>query len=314
MEFMKIDEGTFTVPAGGEATWCVRVPIPKEFVGRTFGLMGWTSDLPKPTHHFFISYSKNPVDGDEPVPGNLKDGLIQGSELVGEFDSSVGTSKMLFGAGTGLHEFRTKTGYGRILETGGSLVTNHHVQNLGLEPVDMYGRFTLAVKDISLVSHPMSPFTCGTIDIDLPPNSTKTVEATCLAPFDMDLALMSSHAHARLTKAESRFYDGVQTQPDILYTSDVWDSPKIQLMADAPASPVHLKKGQGITFTCYFQNTSDHPIRSGLTANDEMCLTFNGYAYPADRTFEIPPILSNFAIPSGTPTAANDTTDSPFFF
>ena len=313
MEYMDIDEGTFTVPPGGEVTWCVRIPIPEAFRGRTLGLMGWQSDLPKPTHHFFISYSQNALDGSDIVPCNGTNGVEQASNLIGEFDPSVGVSKILFGAGVGKNEVRTDTGYGRILETTGSLVTNHHVLNTGTETVNMYGRFTLEVKDVSLVSHPMSPFTCGNPSISLPPGSTKEVTGTCTAPFDMDIALMSSHAHARLTKVETRFYDGQQTQPDVLYTSDQWDSPKLQIMANAPLTPLHVLAGQGLTFTCYYQNTTDHTINYGLSANDEMCLTFNGYAYPADRTFEVPPMLSTFTAGT-TPAMVQDSTNSSFFF
>lgn len=313
MEYLELDEGTFTVDPGKEATWCVRIPFPKEFRGRKLGLMGWGSDLPKPTHHFFMSYSAKPVEGDAPVPCNGTDALVPQSNLVGEFDPSVGAAKMLFGAGTGKHEFQSSRDYGRILDTSGSFVTNHHVLNLGTEPAHMYGRFRLAVKDAALVVHPVSQITCNAIDVKLPAGQATQVTATCLAPFDMDIVLMSSHAHARLTKAETRFYDGTETKPDVLYTSTEWDSPKIQIM-DTPLVPVHLKAGQGLTYTCYYQNASPHEIDFGLSANDEMCVTFDGFAYPPERTYEVPPTLFAPLVHSNQPATATDSTDNGFFF
>lgn len=58
---------------------------------------------------------------------------------------------------------------------------------------------------------------------------------------------------------------------------------------------MHLKEGQGLTYTCHFTNTSDETITYGSGENHEMCATINLYAYPADRPNETPPPLGTVA-------------------
>ena len=142
----------------------------------------------------------------------------------------------------------------------------------------------------------------------MPPGGKTDVTATCLAPYDLDVVTMSSHAHQDLMTFEQRFFDGTQTQPAVLYTSSVWDTPLVQQLT----TPLHLKAGQGITFTCHYMNQTGAQIGFGLTADSEMCAAMDDYAYPADKTHEVPPMLGTTIFSNATPSTASNTASGPF--
>jgi hypothetical protein len=47
-------------------------------------------------------------------------------------------------------------------------------------------------------------------------------------------------------------------------------------------SPGRLPAGDGLRFTCEWSNPDDHPVRFGVTTEDEMCFV-GGYFYPDDE-------------------------------
>lgn len=311
IELLELDQGEFTVQPGEEVSYCMRLPMPEKFRGRDLALIGWEGDVPVPTHHYFMTYTPESTEGDEPVPCQGDTGVLPQS-MSGEAFSTSGVlgTKILFAVGVGKSKVYTDRGYGAVIEADGTFVTNHHVLNLGDEPAEMHGRFKLAVKDASLVPHPVRNMVCSTVNVSVPAGKASSVTVTCLAPFDLDIVIMAGHAHARMTRFQARFYDGKETLPEVVYESHDWDSPEVTIFE----KPMHLRKAQGITFTCDYMNNGDKNIAFGFEAEDEMCALFAGYAYPEDRTYEIPPPLFGTAFFSGQPVMVSDSTDQQFFF
>jgi hypothetical protein len=311
-EELDLDEGTFTVAPGEEVTYCVKIPMPAQFKGRELGLMSYSSDIPVPTHHYFLTYSTSSVSGTEPVPCSGTSGVLpQATSGTTLFTSGVLATKILFGAGVGQDTNPGRAGYGRIMEADGSFITNHHVLNVTASPVTMYARFKLQVMDSAKVQHPVRTLICAdTGAIDVPAHQSATVTSTCTAPFDLDLVTTAGHAHARLTSFTAQMFDGTATQSAAFYTNTNWDNPTIDLF---PGGLMHLKQGQGVTFTCNYMNNTDADISAGFNAGNEMCALFTAYAYPADVTFKAPPPLYG-QVPGATPAAASDSTNVDFFF
>jgi hypothetical protein len=166
-------------------------------------------------------------------------------------------------------------------------VTNHHVLNSSTEPVTMSARFNMYVRDLDELPHPTNELNCLSMDVAMEPGASREVTTTCTAPFDVDLVLLASHAHNHLTRFETRLFRDGATQPEVVYESTVWDSPDL----DWQEEPIALKKGDGLTFTCYYENPYDQPVAFGLGLYNEMCATMNGYAYPVGREYELPPPL-----------------------
>jgi hypothetical protein len=293
-----IDEGTFTVPPGQEVVYCVRIPMPADFQGRDLALVGWDSDVTAPMHHYFMFYDTNSTPGTAPVPCKGTDGSIPASS-AGPDQFSTGT--LIFVAGKGTTSHTENEGYGAVLARNGTFVTNHHVINSGSQPITVGAKFTLKVAGAADVAHPTRALSCETVDINLPPGASD-VTATCLAPFDLDVVSFSSHAHQDLVKFETRMYDGTTTQPDVLYTSTDWESPTVTDLT----TPFHLAKGQGLTFTCHYDNNTGANIGFGLTATTEMCASMNTYAYPVDQTHQVPPMLGATTLSNSQLVTAQD--------
>jgi hypothetical protein len=301
---ISLDEGTFTVPPNAEVVYCVRIPMPAAFKGRDLAMVGWDSTVTAPMHHYFMFYDPTPTSGAAPVPCEGSSPQVP-AQSAGLNLFSMGT--LLFVAGTGKDTFRSNAGYGAVLSANGSFVTNHHVINATSQPVTVGAQFKVQVTGATDVAHPTRALSCQTIDISLPAQAATDVTATCLAPFDLDVVSMSSHAHQDLVTFETRMYDGQQTQADVLYTSDQWESPAVLDLA----APLHLKAGQGLTFTCHFDNKTAGAIGFGLTATSEMCAAMNAYAYPAAQTHKVPPMLGATVTSNASPTMASDTAGSP---
>jgi hypothetical protein len=303
-EGFRVDVGRFEVNSGDEIIYCVRIPIPERFQGRDIALLGWDWDLPPHTHHFFMAYSREPFPspGEEPVPCDGVDPIVPvtggATGIFGEVDR-LGEGKILFGAGVGIGTNRhTSDSFGTVMAEGGHLVTNFHVLNASAARAEMYGLFNLYVRDAADVPFPISALNCLTMDVEVEPRGSRAVTATCTVPFDLQLVTLSSHAHNHLVKFETRIYDGEQTLSGVIYESRDWDSPAIE----AQAEPILLRQGQGLTFTCHYDNDQDVWIQFGFGVENEMCATMNGYTYPPDRPHEIPPnlgaiIVINYAGP-----------------
>jgi hypothetical protein len=299
-EDLVIDEGSFTVGPGQEVVYCVRIPMPDAFKGRDLALVGWDSTVPAPMHHYFMFYDPTATSGTTPVPCEGSNPEVAASS-AGLNLFSMGT--LLFVAGTGSDSYRSNSGYGAVLTSNGSFVTNHHVINVTANPITVGAKFTLKVTGARDIPHPTQALSCQTIDISLPAQTTTDVRATCLAPFDLDVVTMSSHAHQDLVTFETRMYDGTQTLPTVLYTSTQWESPVVEHLA----TPLHLKAGQGLTFTCRFDNTTGSTIGFGLTATSEMCAAMTDYAYPVTETGKVPPMIGATVTSNATPVTASNT-------
>jgi hypothetical protein len=302
-EDLVLDEGTFTVGPGQEVVYCVRIPMPAAFQGRDLALVGWNSTIPAPMHHYFMFYDPTSTSGSTPVPC---EGTTAEVPAASAGLNLFGMGTLLFVAGTGSDTYQSDSGYGSVLTSNGSFVTNHHVINASAEPVTVGGKFTLKVTAANAIPHPTQALSCQTIDISLPAQTTTDVTATCLAPFDLDVVTMSSHAHQDLVTFETRMYDGTETQPAVLYTSSQWESPVVQQLT----TPLHLMAGQGLTFTCHYDNTTSATIGFGLTATTEMCAAMNAYAYPVTKTGTVPPMIGATVTSNATPVTASDTAGS----
>jgi hypothetical protein len=305
-----VDEGEFTIQPGEEYTYCVRIPIPERFAGKDLAMLGYDSDVPKQTHHFFMAYkvdSNIKLDPNAgPVPCDGKNALVP---IANGSAETLGGGKLVIGAGVGLRvEQGLQPDRGMYLAKGGHLITNHHVLNLSTKPAKMYARFNVYVRPATEVAHLENEFNCLSLNVTLQPHQRRDVTATCTVPFDLDLTLVASHAHQHLESFEAHVFDGQKTLPEVIYESDVWDNPKLQRMK----TPLALKKGQGITFTCHYFNASDKQVVFGVGPDSEMCASMDAYSLPAGHDHEIPPPLGTLITANSAPLA--DTTNSPVPF
>lgn len=302
----QLDLGTFQLAAASEAMYCLKVPVPAPYSDTPFTISGIDSDLAFGTHHFFMAHNPTPLSKREPCIGDSPlvpfENDLEDSERPDHEGLSEG--KLVFGAGVGEYSYRMPQGYGMAIPDPGHFVTSHHVLNLTDSEVTIHGRFNVYTQPLSETPHPTNILNCDNRDISVDPQTQAEISGTCTVPFDLDLVLVASHAHAYLTKFEARIYDGEKTLEEVIYTNYQWDSPNISIMDP----PISLKKGMGITFTCHYNNHTNHELEYGFGKYGEMCASMNGYAYPTDRTFEVPPSLGTIIFNRDKPTPLLDTT------
>lgn len=289
----QLDEGTFTVEPGVDALYCMRLPIPEAHGDEPLYVRQIDSRLPDGTHHFFMAYRTDPVDAETPCfPG----GALVTTEEADAHDGGGG--KMLFMSGAGAYSYALPDGYAYYLPSGrGHMVTSHHVFNSTDEPLAMYGRFN--VHTATDVTHPINTLNCLLQDIWVAPHSESTVSGTCTAPFDLDLVVLSSHAHQHLRHFE------ILVRDEPIYTSKDWDSPDIVVLDE----PLSLAAGEGITFRCTFRNDGDEWVVFGTGDYGEMCAIMTSYAYPKHRPNELPPSLGTIIYRDGHSAPLVETTD-----
>jgi len=308
-EGVTYESETFDLAPGVAGTHCMRVPMPERFRDVDTVLVGMDADLPLSTHHFFMSYSEEPFPGpgDEPVPCFGDNGFIPIEEIASE--GAIGGGKIVMGAGVGLTGYRAPEDTGRLLRRGGHFVTNHHVLNLSLESAAMYSKVNVMLRPASEVNYPTNALNCLSTDVNMAPGEERVVTATCLAPFDLDLALLGSHMHQHGRLFEVSVYDGQtqQTRDEVIYTSDDWDSPEIIGVA-----PIRLRGGDGLTFSCHFVNDSDAAVAYGLDEDSEMCAFMGGFSFPQDEPppqDPLPPSLGTLISNNDVKAPLIDTTN-----
>lgn len=122
----------------------------------------------------------------------------------------------------------------------------------------------------------------GNPDISLPPRKETKLGPTWFElPEDLDgvkFFAMTGHQHHLGTNVQVGISNSKTEPPRMVY--DVpnwsWSEPKTEVFAQ----PITMTKGQGFSFTCTWNNTTDNRVRFGESANAEMCF-FWAYYYPS---------------------------------
>jgi len=131
------------------------------------------------------------------------------------------------------------------------------------------------------------------------------------ARYDMDVVLLSSHAHQHLQRFQAFLFDGTTPGTTPFYESDTWDSPAI----DYQSPPIHLTQDQGIAFQCLNQAPPDTPVmlaQGGADTANEHCVLYAGWAYPAGtHLHQIPAPMIALSSTNGGSASFIDSTDLP---
>jgi hypothetical protein len=291
----QLDEGVFEVPPGEEGLYCMRLPVPAEYGEGPLFVRQIESRLPVGTHHFFMAYREDHV---ESRVGCFPQGAYVSTEEADEHDGGGG--KLMFLSGEGEYSYTLPDGYAFYLPTGlGHMVTSHHVLNAGDSTREMYGLFNVHTIPALEATHPINQLNCLLQDIWVAPHSEQTVSGTCIAPFDLDLVVLASHAHQHLRKFEM-LHAG-----ELIYESRDWDSPAIVTLQQ----PRRMRAGEGLEFRCTFRNDGSEWIVFGTGDYGEMCAIMSQYAYPPDRVNEVPPSLGTIIYTDGLAAELVETTD-----
>jgi len=122
--------------------------------------------------------------------------------------------------------------------------------------------------------------------ITVPPLSSSSVSVVKNIPADIHLRTIVSHMHARGGSYVAKLYDENGDFVENVYETSAWDTPSPRVWeAD---SPLLVKAGSSIEFTCNYESAEDRMIHQGLESTDEMCMLNGGFTFvdEADATEE----------------------------
>jgi hypothetical protein len=134
-------------------------------------------------------------------------------------------------------------------------------------------RIKATAADPAEVTHYLEPIDVVTKTLELPPRTRTTYVADMVAPFPMNVAMVSSHQHRLGTRASIRpVIGGVEGEP--IYVNRRWAEPPLRWLP----RPIRLDTGDRLRLLCEWDNRSDETVRHGPAALDEMC-NLNGYFF-----------------------------------
>jgi hypothetical protein len=289
-----LDEGAMNLYPGQEGVFCNPMGVPARYAGQEVYMTAVNGVVSGGTHHFIMAYSDDPLGTPALCPDTGSGQVFEGAGSFQDYavDSSFMSvfktiSQIAFGGGQGIYKFRFPDGYGKPLPLG-YFESSHHVKNSTARLLPICAKFNVEVATGDKIPFPMAAFVGNALGLAIPPHAEHVIERTVLAPFDMDVVVLMSHAHHFLTKFEMFAYRNGATTTEPLYASSKWDIPAT-LVSDPP---VRIKQGDGITYRCTFNNTSDATLMFGIGNLSEMCMPFGLYAYPPERPRGQPPGLS----------------------
>jgi hypothetical protein len=252
LQEVELKSDKFVVPAHGELYRCQNFKNP---FGDDVDLQATESFMTPGSHHLFAFYAPGATDG----PLEECSGL--------EFTRSIHTSQSPH------NTFNYPPGVGAVVKkTEGVRLAVHYV-NPSDEPLDVDATVRFYVAAPGTVTDHAAHIFYNNVGVYVPPHSPGTAKKTCVLPKDISLFSVTSHMHKFGTSFKAETDDG-QT----LYESTSWSEAPFHVFDP----PLALKKGQKVTYTCSYQNSTDSPLTFGESANtNEMCI-LSGRYFPAD--------------------------------
>ena len=267
--------GKFTIPAASEREVCEFRTLPNR---KPIDVQEFEFEMTPGSHHFalwaYLGQDRNPAD--------FPDAIVDAPGCIGVGPSDTFDRALLGGAPSPHEVTRFPAGIALRLAPHQRVILNsHYINGSSTDPLTPQVVFNVSRARPRTVRHHAEQLTLGDYDIYIPPLGTASRTAEWIAPFAMNVIQLSSHEHKRGTRVTIHLLSGGQDAGQI-FENDDWNHPYEYW----PAAPIRVEAGDGFRFTCEWKNDDDHPVRFGVTTNDEMCFMV-GYYYRDDES--VPP-------------------------
>lgn len=273
---LQVRMGSFQVPAQGEREVCQAITLPNTAPMDVNELMvAMPGGVDYGSHHFAIFLDNGAGGLDTPTPIDSEGCTNVGGQAVNPILAFVQHTR---------ERIRFPRGVGVRLQPGQRLLLSAHYLNGRPEPLEVDVAINFRAARPRAIAHHLRTFELGTFDIEVPPHSPGSVASTWPVPFPMNLVLVTSHSHkyTRSVVVEVARQDG-SSEPQ-LTTLDYAD-PAVKRYPRG----LRLEAGDGIRWTCNYDNATDRVLRFGLTSIDEMCFAL-GFFYPDDDVAPLPEV------------------------
>ncbi|MFO0761168.1 MAG: hypothetical protein U0359_32115 [Byssovorax sp.] len=259
---------------GGEISPCYVFPL--EVTGPSRLVGGGSLTVGPGMHHGNITTRPKTGEGIRPCPPD-------DSGLAGEAIDIVKGGAVLFGSSTQLTGTEWQSfpeGMAYRIRDGYEIVARMHYLNVTSETLEIAPKYTWYTIAEEALTEELGPFAWNYNDIHIPPNTKMTDTGVCDLPAPMHIVNVLPHMHKLGTGFQARFLGG-PLDGELFLDSPGYDPEKGVMEQYDPA--VDLSQGDGMSFSCTWNNTLDKEIELGIGDN-EMCILF-GYAYPAENAF-----------------------------
>jgi hypothetical protein len=166
-------------------------------------------------------------------------------------------------------------GAANVLPAGTQLLIQLHLLNSGATPVTDRAHVKMTRSTLTDPT-PAGIYALGTMDVQLPPKQTTSLEASCAPSGDVELFAMMPHMHylgkslrVEMGPDEASLETVFHTDP---YSFDDQRLEKLDLVIPA---------GYATRTTCTYENNSDDTITFGESSLNEMCFAI-GFAVGVD--------------------------------
>ena len=215
------------------------------------------------SHHVIIEAAEVGSDTEAGMEDGMSKKCVSGESAYG------GSMVDVIGAQSPYNKLTLPEGVGRIYHGGQKLVVDYHYFNPTTEPIPARHAINFHLveeKNVERVAHTWGFYN---FKIFTPPGQQSKFAATCTFSEDIVLHSLTRHTHKWGTDFHI-WHAGGDKDGEHLWSSNNWET-EVDLVFD---EPVLVPKGQGFTFQCEYDNTTDHLLLFGLKASDEMCILF----------------------------------------
>jgi hypothetical protein len=268
-EAIVLDLESFEVQPGKERQVCKIINLPSD---TDIDVVRLESSMTGTSHHFIL-YEMTDSKALEPVSENQA--LLEDCEPAHE--QLAGNAAYIFGAAAPERTLILPPGVSFHFRAGTRMIIEHHVLNY--TPDVISGNVSVRLypsAEPEKIEHHASIVWFANWGFYLPPNKKTTSKAHCAVPYDVEVFGLTSHFHelGDYFKIEKWVPDGDAT---FVYEDDDWAHPKYQEYWPT----ISLKKGEGLQWTCTWDNYKTKAVGPGKYSTDEMCITFAA-VYPTN--------------------------------
>jgi hypothetical protein len=226
------------------------------------------------THHFVVwDYL-----GEDRDPAHFWSGIKYVPGCTGLGPQNGTNNANLFGMLSGRSKFHFPPGIAVRLQPHAIVYPNLHFHNYTAEPILGQAVFNFIPARKGTVRHHAQAFTVGSFQISIPPLGGATLTGEWHTTTALNFVQLSTHQHRRGTGVTVNKVDAAGTDMGELVSTSSWEHPTVRWFNEGTE---RLEAGQGVRFTCTWQNPDDHGVYFGVTTEDEMCFV-TGYFYPDD--------------------------------
>lgn len=210
------------------------------------------------------------------LPGSATDAAIKAGDKTKCFTPDVfgGDIMGVTGSQKPYHREVFPDGVGKVFHGGQKLIFDYHYFNPSSAPIQARGAVNFHTVGAEHVKRTAHSFGFYNFAIKTPPHATQSFDASCGFSRDVLVQKLTRHTHQWGRDFDVSFSGGQKNGEHI------WTSPSYEETEYVFEEPVLMPKGTGFAFTCEFENTTDVPLKFGISAKDEMCILFGTWFTP----------------------------------